>query len=254
MSDPQALARRALKLLDLTDLAETCTDQAVDALCAKALDPRGPVAAVCLWPQFVSRARERLKGSAVGIATVINFPAGREDVERAIEDAEEALRDGATEVDLVMPYGAVLRGEPGPAREMIEGVRDVVDQGRILKVILETGALGSDNAIASASRIAIEAGADFLKTSTGKTPVSAMPKAVEAMLRAIAASGRPVGIKPSGGLRTLADAEPYLALADRIMGPDWATPKSFRFGASAGLFDALIAALENDPDRARTAP
>lgn len=242
MSDA-SLAQRALRCLDLTDLTDTCTDQAIDALCARAQDPHGPVAAVCIWPQFVGRAREALRGSPVRIATVVNFPAGGEDVDRVTDDVREALSDGANEIDLVLPYQALRRGDRAIASEMVEVVREVVDQGRTLKVILETGMLMEPALIEEASRLAIEAGADFIKTSTGKTPVSATPEAAEIMLNAIKASGRPVGLKPSGGIRTVADAGIYLGLADRIMGPDWATPKTFRIGASS-VFEALIAAIE----------
>jgi deoxyribose-phosphate aldolase len=242
MSDVQT-AQRALRSLDLTDLTETCTDQAIDALCKKALDPRGPVAAVCVWPQFVKRAQEGLKGSSVRIATVVNFPAGGEDVGRVTDDVQEALSDGANEIDLVLPYEAVRRGDLTAATEMVEAVREMIDQNRLLKVILETGELKDAALIETASRIAIEAGADFIKTSTGKTPVSATPEAAEIMLNAIKASGRPVGLKPSGGIRTVADAKIYLDLADRILGQGWATPQTFRIGASS-VYDALIAAIE----------
>jgi deoxyribose-phosphate aldolase len=242
MSDVQT-AQRALRSLDLTDLTETCTDQAIDALCKKALDPRGPVAAVCVWPQFVKRAQEGLKGSSVRIATVVNFPAGGEDVGRVTDDVQEALSDGANEIDLVLPYEAVRRGDLAAATEMVEAVREMIDQNRLLKVILETGELKDAALIETASRIAIEAGADFIKTSTGKTPVSATPEAAEIMLNAIKASGRPVGLKPSGGIRTMADAKIYLDLADRILGQGWATPQTFRIGASS-VYDALIAAIE----------
>lgn len=236
-------ARRVLRLLDLTDLSDNSSDQAIDELCRKAMTAHGPVAAVCVWPQFVSRARQALRDSTVRIATVANFPAGDEDVERVIDGVAGALDDGADEIDLVMPYRAFLRGEPGVARDMIAAVRDVVDGERHLKVIIETGAIGDVEAVAAASRLAIAAGADFLKTSTGKTAVSAAPEAAEAMLRVIAAAGRPVGFKASGGIRTLADAERYLDLADSVMGPGWASPATFRIGAS-GLFDELVAALK----------
>ena len=237
------IARRALRCLDLTDLTETCSDHAIDALCARALTPHGPVAAVCVWPQFVKRAQENLKGSTVRIATVVNFPAGGEDVSRVSDDTQEALSDGANEIDLVIPYEAVRRGDLTVAAEMVEAVRELVDGDRLLKVILETGELKDPKLIEAASLVAIEAGADFIKTSTGKTPVSATPEAAEIMLRAIKASGRPVGLKPSGGIRTVADAGIYLDLADQIMGPGWATPKTFRIGASS-VYDALIAAIE----------
>ena len=242
MSDAQA-AERALRCLDLTDLTETCTDQSIDALCRKALDPRGPVAAVCVWPQFVRRTREALRGSPVRIATVVNFPAGGEDASRVTDDVQEALSDGANEIDLVLPYEALRRGDHAVAAEMVEAVREMIDQERLLKVILETGELKDPSLIETASRIAIGAGADFIKTSTGKTPISATPEAAEIMLNAIKASGRPVGLKPSGGIRTLADAKIYLDLADRIMGPGWAAPRTFRIGASS-VYDALIAAIE----------
>lgn len=242
MTDAET-AQRALRCLDLTDLTDNCNEQAIDTLCAKALDPRGPVAAVCVWPQFVVRSRETLKGSPVRIATVVNFPAGGEDVGRVTDDVGEALADGANEIDLVLPYEALRRGDRDIAIEMVEAVRDSVDQGRLLKVILETGELKEPALIEAASKLAIEAGADFIKTSTGKTPVSATPEAAEIMLNAIRVSGRNVGLKPSGGIRTLADAKIYLDLADRIMGPGWATPQTFRIGASS-VYDALIAAIE----------
>lgn len=243
-------ARRALRLLDLTDLSESCSDQALDALCGKAITAHGPVAAVCVWPQFVSRARVALQDSPVRIATVANFPGGGEDVERVIDAVNGALGDGADEIDLVLPYRAFMRGEPAVARDMIAAVRDVVDGERRLKVILETGVLAEGAAIEAASRLAIEAGADFLKTSTGKTPVSATPEAAEIMILAIANSGRPVGFKASGGVRTLAEADRYLVIADRLMGPDWAAPATFRIGAS-GLFEALVAAIEASPEAGR---
>ena len=152
MSDA-AIARRALRCLDLTDLTETCSDHGHRRLCAKATDPHGPVAAVCVWPQFVGRAREALKGSPVRIATVVNFPAGGEDVERASSTTcNEALGDGANEIDLVLPYEAVRRGDLAVAPRMVAAVRDVVDQGRLLKVILETGELVAAGADREASR------------------------------------------------------------------------------------------------------
>jgi deoxyribose-phosphate aldolase len=250
MSDAH-IAERALHCLDLTDLTDNCTDQAIDALCRKALDPHGPVAAVCIWPQFVKRARENLKGSPVRIATVVNFPTGGENVDRVTDDTQEALSDGANEIDLVLPYAALRRGDLALATEMVEAVRDLVDQGRLLKVILETGELKDAELIELASRLSIDAGADFIKTSTGKTPVSATPEAAEIMLEAIKASGRNVGLKPSGGIRTVADAKTYFDLADRIMGPGWATPRTFRIGASS-VYDTLIAAIEGRDGAAAT--
>lgn len=240
--DDIAIARRALAALDLTDLGEATGAEAADALCARALTPHGAVAAVCLWPQFVQRAAERLMGSGVRVATVVNFPAGGEDIERVLADVRECLADGADEIDLVIPWRALAEGRPQPAADMLRWVRDET-RGKTLKAILETGELATPDLIAQASRIAIENGADFLKTSTGKTKVSATPDAARIMLDSIKASGKPVGFKASGGVRTLADARLYLTLADEIMGADWATPDRFRIGAS-GLLDALLATLD----------
>ena len=235
------IARRALPLLDLTDLSDTCTGASVEALCDKAR--AGAVAAICVWPRFVSASARRLAGSGVRVATVINFPEGGEDGERAVDDTRAALADGAEEIDLVMPYRALMRGEADIARDLVAAVRLACGR-QLLKVILETGELERSDLIAQASRLAFEAGADILKTSTGKTPVSATLSAAETMLQVIRADGggRSVGLKVSGGLRRVEDAAAYLALTDRIMGADWANPNTFRIGASA-LYTALVRAL-----------
>lgn len=240
---PDAVARRAIPLLDLTDLTEDATAPATDALCARARHPAGPVAAICVWPRHVARAARALSGTPVRIATVANFPAGGEDVEAAVAAARASVADGAHEVDVVLPYRALARGDEAAARGLLDAVR-AATQGRLLKVILETGELAEPDLVRGASRLALAAGADFLKTSTGKTGVSATLEAATIMLETIrdAGPGRVVGLKPSGGIRTVADAAGYLALADRVMGPGWVSPKTFRIGAS-GLLDALDAAL-----------
>lgn len=241
--DAARIARRAIPLLDLTDLSESCDEPGIDALCRMARN--AGVAAVCVWPRFVARAARGLQGSAIPVASVVNFPQGGEDVARTVEETRQALADGAREIDLVLPYRALLRGDMVPASGMVEAVREACADGAVLKVILETGALPDDAAIGAASRLALRAGADFIKTSTGKSPVSATPEAAETMLHAIRESDRPAGLKVSGGLRGVADAAPYLALADRIMGPDWASPRTFRLGASS-LLVVLTDALERD--------
>lgn len=239
-SDALAIARRARRLLDLTDLSDGCTPEAIEALCARARGGTSPVAAVCVWPRFVVQAKRILAGGPVRVATVANFPDGAAAPEAAAAEARAALADGADEVDVVIPYRALAAGdEAGPAR-LLAAVRRA-SEGATLKVILETGALRDPALVAAACRIALDAGADFLKTSTGKSPVSATPAAAEIMLGAIRDAGRPVGLKPSGGIRTISDAAGYFALADRIMGPDWVSPRSFRIGAS-GLLDAIDAA------------
>lgn len=240
------LARRAIALLDLTDLSNGLDEAGVERLCARAMTPLGPVAAVCLWAGFVPQARRLLKGTPVRIATVVNFPAGEDDVMRVADEARWALLDGADEIDVVLPWRALMAGRNEVVGALLGAVRAVVPPGRTLKTILETGELPTPELIRAAARIAIGTGADFIKTSTGKTALSATPEAVRLMLEEIRASGRRVGIKPSGGIRTVADAGAYLALADEVMGIGWASPATFRFGAS-GLLDQLLAAGKAAP-------
>ena len=243
MSDRE-IARRGIALLDLTELGDAASADDVRALCEKALGggaiPR--VAAVCVWPRHAALARGLLHGSGIRIATVINFPGGTAPLDAVLAEAHDAVGNGADEVDLVMPYGAFLAGDTAPAATMIARVKAVLPPGRRLKVILETSAYPDSTAIRAASDLALAAGADFIKTSTGKIAGGASLDAARVMLEAILASDCDVGFKPSGGIRTLADAKAYLALADAVMGPGWAKPATFRFGAS-GLHGALANVL-----------
>jgi deoxyribose-phosphate aldolase len=241
MSDAD-LAKRALALLDLTDLADDATEEGARDLCLRAVSGPVPVAAVCLWPRFVATARKELGDGPVRIATVVNFPGGETPVVPAIEETEAALAAGADEIDLVMPWQAVLAGQTTAAVAMVRNVKMRCGERR-LKVILETGEYPDLDAVRTASELAIGAGADFIKTSTGKTAHSASIPAARTMLGVIAMARRPVGLKPSGGIRTLADAKRYLDLADAMMGEDWATPATFRFGAS-GLYGALVEVID----------
>lgn len=236
----RAAARRALAALDLTDLSDTADAAGLDRLCARAVTTHGKVAAVCVWPRFVARAHAALGGTGVKIATVANFPAGGEEIAPVREEIERSLADGADEIDVVIPWRALKGGREAPVVALIAAARAAA-RGRTLKTILESGELADATTIDRASRLALDAGADFLKTSTGKTKVSATPEAAEIMLRAIAGQGRRVGFKASGGVRTLDEAIVYLDLADRIIGT--ASPDRFRIGAS-GLLDALLAELD----------
>lgn len=252
MSD-HSPARRALAALDLTDLAEDTSEAKTDALCARASTPFGSVAAVCVWPRFVARAKEFLGDSRVKVATVANFPAGGEDAVAVREEIARALADGADEIDVVIPWRAILDDRPEIAIEVLRAAREAAGSAT-LKVILETGELGSAGAIALAAGIAIEeGGADFLKTSTGKTPVSATPAAVAILLDVIAGSGRDVGLKISGGVRTVEDAALYLDMVDSMMDETiedgeghWAVPGRFRIGASS-LLEALLIQIGSEP-------
>ena len=244
MTDEESLARRALVLIDLTDLNDGCTDDDVRRLCARAVTPFGSVAAVCVWPRFVGMAKHELGSTAVKVASVVDFPSGDEPIDQVVATTERAIAEGADEIDLVLPYRALLAGDEERVVAMLRAVRAAVPAPRHLKVILETGELVGLDHVERAARLAIEHGADFVKTSTGKSKVSATPDAVRVMLQVISASGRSIGIKPSGGIRTVADAAVYLRLADEIMGAAWATPETFRFGAS-GLLDAVLAAIDH---------
>lgn len=239
------VARLAIPLLDLTDLGDATDADAARTLCGRAVESQ--VAAVCVWPDYVSLCAEALSGSAVRVATVVNFPSGDEPLADVLEQTRRALDDGADEIDVVMPYRAWLRGEDQNAADVLDGVRDIVRSPNLVKMIIETGELPDRAAIDRATHYAIGHGADFVKTSTGKTAVSATPEAAETILEAIELSGRPVGFKASGGIRTLADARQYLELADETMGAGWISPRTFRFGASA-LLDVLLAnTREIDP-------
>lgn len=246
-NDASLNALRALVLLDLTELGDRATEADVRALCARAVGPHGGVAAVCVWPRHVALAAELLKNTGVRIATVVNFPAGLDDIDDVVELARTAQLAGADEIDLVLPYRALLAGDRVRPALMVAAVRQAVisGAGRTLKVILETGELIDAALIRVAAEIAIRNGADFIKTSTGKTPVSATLAATGVMLHAIHDLDPAVGLKPSGGIRTLAEASAHLAQADKIMGRSWASASTFRFGAS-GLLTALEAALDGD--------
>jgi deoxyribose-phosphate aldolase len=236
-----ATARRALSLLDLTDLSDNADEAGLAALCARAVGGPVPVAAICIWPRFVAQAQTMLGRAPVRIATVVNFPQGEATGAEVLAETQGALAAGADEIDLVLPWRAFLAGDVAAAEAMVRAVREACD-GQTLKVILETGEYPDLDRVHAASELAIAAGADFIKTSTGKTAHSASLPAARTMLDVIAASGRAVGLKPSGGIRTLADAAGYLELADAIMGPHWATAETFRFGAS-GLHQVLVDAI-----------
>lgn len=238
------LARKAISLVDLTDLSHDCTPAAIEDLCGRAR--RYGTAAVCVWPDFVAQSAELLAASPVVVATVVNFPTGDERPFAVGVITDRVLADGATEVDVVLPFRWFAAGDVERCRRVLGEVRTRTSGSALMKVILETGELPDLTAVDQAARFAIEQGADFVKTSTGKTPVSATIEAATTILRVIADADRPVGIKPSGGISTADDAAAYIAAAEEIMGDGWVTPATFRFGAS-GLLNALIEVAGLDP-------
>lgn len=245
---PREAASLALSLLDLTNLREDCDAEAIELLCRRASTPYGSAAAICIWPRFVAQARALLgEASKIRIATVVNFPAGDMPVADVVEETRAAISDGADEIDLVIPYRDFLAGDEAAVTAMVDAVRQACPQA-CLKVIIETGELKDSAHIRRASELAIHAGADFIKTSTGKVAVNATLEATDIMLRTIRESRRTVGFKPAGGISTVADADLYLRLAEMIMGPDWIIPSTFRFGASS-LLDDIIAVLSGQPSQ-----
>jgi deoxyribose-phosphate aldolase len=236
--DLNTSARIALACLDLTSLNDLDTEADIAKLCQRAQSPLGPVAAVCVWPRLAAFARAQLPAH-IAVAAVANFPHGNLDVDAAVRDTQQIVQAGAQEVDVVLPYKALMDGDDAAVTTLLTAVR-LACPGLVLKVILETGELKTPELIQRASQLALDAGADFLKTSTGKIPVHATVDAARAMLSAIAASPAArdhVGFKASGGIKTVQEAMVYEALTQQLLGLNTLTPKRFRIGASSLLSD-----------------
>lgn len=239
-------AKIALSLMDLTTLNENDTDEIVTELCAKENNPIGHTAAVCIYPQFIATAKKALQQQGCGevaVATVTNFPAGKADIALAQRETALAIQAGADEVDVVFPYQALIAGDEKIGAELVAACKQACGD-KLLKVIIETGELKTAELIRKASEIAIHAGADFIKTSTGKVAVNATLEAAKIMLETIRdlnVQDR-VGFKAAGGVRTAEEAQQYLQLAADLFGNEWLTPRHFRFGAS-GLLNNLLNTL-----------
>lgn len=233
-------AARSLCLVDLTSLNDDDTEDKISSLCDMAQTPFGKTAAVCVYSNFVPLAKKKLDRSGISVATVVNFPKGTNDLDKTVNDIKLALEKGADEIDVVFPYQVWLDGNQNLAISFIELCKKACGN-QPLKVILETGAFPSGDLIFQASTQIIKAGADFLKTSTGKIKIGATLEAASQMLYAIHLSSDSynVGFKASGGIRNCEEASQYLALADTIMGKEWAQKETFRFGASSLLKDLL---------------
>jgi deoxyribose-phosphate aldolase len=241
----------AISMIDLTTLEGQDTPGKVRAICAKArrpdpADPTAPqVAAVCVYPDLAHLAAAEVKGTGIHVASVATaFPSGRTSLEVKLADAKYAIDAGADEVDMVIDRGAFLAGDYQLVYDEIAAVREVVETRAHLKVILETGELVTLDNVRRASWLAMLAGADFIKTSTGKVSPAATLPVTLVMLEAVrdfrATHGRQVGVKPAGGIRTAKDAIRYLVLVNETAGEDWLDPDWFRFGASSLLNDLLM--------------
>jgi deoxyribose-phosphate aldolase len=239
----------AVSMMDLTTLEGKDSPGKVRQLCQKARWPHEnpdipSCAAICVYPRLVAVAKKALEGSTVKVASVATaFPSGQSSLDVKLMDVRRAVEAGADEIDMVIDRGAMLSGEYGAVFDEIAATKEASAPAH-LKVILETGELGSYDRVRKASQIAMLAGADFIKTSTGKITPAATPPVTLVMLEAIRdfyyATGRIIGMKPAGGIRTAKQALHYLVLVKETLGDRWLTPDLFRFGASTLLNDVLM--------------
>jgi deoxyribose-phosphate aldolase len=240
----------AVRMMDLTTLEGQDTPGKVAALCSKAVRPDPldltvpSVAAVCVYPNLVPTAVERLQGSGVRVASVATgFPSGQTTVEVKVAEVREVVEMGADEVDMVIDRGAFLSGRYAKVYDEIVRVKEACGEAH-LKVIVETGELGTYDNVRRASLLAMAAGADFIKTSTGKLPSAATLPVTLVMLEAIRdvyeETGRKVGMKPAGGIRQAKQAVQYLVQLHETLGVEWLTPDLYRLGASTLLNDLLM--------------
>jgi deoxyribose-phosphate aldolase len=240
----------AVRMIDLTTLEGADTPGKVAALCSKAVRPDPsdptipPVAAVCIYPNLVPTAVARLRGTGVRVASVATaFPSGQAPTEVKVREVEAVIGMGADEVDMVIDRGAFLAGRYAKVYDEIVQVKSACGAAH-LKVILEVGELGTYDNVRRASLLAMAAGADFVKTSTGKLPAAATLPVTLVMLEAIRdvydETGRMVGMKPAGGIRQAKQAVQYLVQLHETLGPDWMTPDFYRLGASTLLNDVLM--------------
>ncbi|MDP9418106.1 MAG: deoxyribose-phosphate aldolase [Actinomycetota bacterium] len=240
----------AISMIDLTTLEGADTPGKVRALCAKARRPdpadgsAPPVAAVCVYPDLVPVAVAGLSGTGIHVASVATaFPSGRSELEVKLQETRAAVAAGADEIDMVIDRGAFLAGRYLRVFDEIVAVKEAAGAAH-LKVILETGELATYDNVRRASWLAMLAGADFIKTSTGKVSPAATLPVTLVMLEAVRdfrdATGRQVGVKPAGGIRTTKDAIKHLVLVNETVGEEWLTPCWFRLGASSLLNDLLM--------------
>lgn len=244
----------AISMVDLTTLEGADTPGKVRSLATKAVRPDPTdasvphVGAICVYNDMVKIARDQLDaigGNEIPVAAVATaFPSGRASMKVKLQDTQDAIDAGASEIDMVIDRGAFLSGRLGEVFSEIKQIKEVCGDKAHLKVILETGELATYDNVRKASYLAMLAGADFIKTSTGKISPAATPPVVLVMLEAVRdyykLTGKRIGVKPAGGIRTTKDAIKQLVLVNETAGPEWLTPDLFRIGASALLNDLLL--------------
>lgn len=233
-------AQKIFQLVDLTRLEENDSNENVLALIDKSKMGDVCVAGVCIYPEYIPLVKARLQelgNTQSKIVTVVNFPHGDKSLKSVKEETIKAIEDGADEIDLVLPYHLIQAGEDDQAKEFVKAIKEVCSNN-VLKVIIESGELKDPLLIEHASYAVINAGAEFVKTSTGKVRVNATPEACEVILNCISRSGKNVSFKAAGGVKDYETALAYIAQANSIMGENWVTPDTFRIGASS-LVDSL---------------
>ena len=242
MTDLKNIATTALSLLDLTSLSHSDTKETIKALCDKSHSEYGNAASVCIYPEYIVYAKDFLKDTNVRITTVVNFPEGQTNLKRTISEIERATSAGADEIDAVFPYREFLAGNFQPCADFLKTCHDLCSN-KVLKIILETGEYPNSTKIREATLMALMSGADFIKTSTGKTKLSATYEAANIILETIREGKYHAGFKASGGIKTTMDAKQYLILAQTILGIQWVDVSTFRIGASS-LLDDLLNTIE----------
>lgn len=242
--------KMAVSMMDLTTLEGADTRGKVTHLCRKARQPMSerygcpPCAAICVYPNQVAHAVKELEGSGIPVASVATgFPSGQYPLDIRLADVRDAVDQGAEEIDMVISRGTFLEGDLSEVSDEIASVKEACGKAH-LKVIFETGELQTYDNVRLVSQLAIEAGADFIKTSTGKvSPAATLPVTlvmVETVRDHYLATGKKIGVKPAGGIRTAKQVLQYLVMVKETVGDDWLTPDLFRFGASSLLGDVEL--------------
>ncbi len=238
---------KAISLVDLTSLNNNDSHKTITSLCDKAKSPKGNVAAVCIYPKFIKTARNHLdilELNQIKIATVCNFPQGNNKLTTVLTEIETAINLGANEIDVVIPYNKLIANKDTKTPyKLLRAAKEICGSTIKLKSIIESGMLQHNSLITDATYLSIDAGADFIKTSTGKVLNNASLASAETILNAIKKYSNYVGFKASGGIKFAEEAIMYLKLAENIMGKNWISVDTFRFGASS-LLDSLVKPLK----------
>lgn len=237
--------RDLLAWLDYTRLVEGDTPEQVATFCERSLTPLGNVAAVCVYTEFLPVVVPKLTNTGIKVATVCNFPQGTAPINVVVDKIHDAINEGADEIDVVMPYQQLALGKEQFVFDFVAQCKQACGEQKTLKVIIESGELKTPELIAAAGDIVLGAGGDFIKTSTGKTPVGATLDATRILLTCLQNSNKKAGIKVSGGIKNVATANTYVDLVANEMGWEWLSPETFRIGASSLLDDILNAEQAN---------